>query len=294
MRIAVPLVIAACAFGGARLAHGLAIAARTGGAIDDPFVPGPDALPFVSLGYREATADLLFIRLRGYFGGGADRADLVASLVEDIAAIDPKFHRIYEYGAHAMTLAQQGVDQPIYLRALALLERGRQEFPDDWRLPMLAGQILTQDLVTDDPAQRRAWQEAGTRLIEAAVRKPGAPAGAAEAAAVMWTRLGQHQRAVDGIREVLLLTTDETARKALLARLATLENENAEAIAGEIYESRHHFEIAWKRDRPGVPPTWYVLLGPRLVPGFDLGDLATGGHDLVEPLPQDREPLTPP
>ncbi len=38
---------------------------------------------------------------------------------------------------------------------------------------------------------------------------------------------------------------------------------------------------AWLRDRPAVPATMYLLIGPRPAPGFDLRELATGGRDLV-------------
>jgi hypothetical protein len=35
----------------------------------------------------------------------------------------------------------------------------------------------------------------------------------------------------------------------------------------------------------------YILLGPRIRPGFDMYDLATGGRDLIQPTEQPLEPL---
>src|SRR5262249_1367279 len=152
--------------------------------------------------------------------------------------------------------------QAIYMRAIALLERGIREFPTDWRLPNLAGQIYTQDLVTTDPVQRRTWDERGTLLVESAIRKPNAPADLGAWAAVMRTRFGQHEGAVEGLRELLLVTRDDAARKALIDKLAELEEKDAEAVAAELLETRHRFDDAWQRDRPLLPATWYVLLGP--------------------------------
>ena len=195
--------------------------------------------PFVSLGYREVAADLFWIRLTGYFGGAETHgARASPALVDAITALDPQFHRVYEWGARAMTLAHAGVDQATYLHAIAVLERGMKQFPDDWKLPYLAGQIYTQDLETKDPAQRRAWDEKGTLLIESAIRKPGAPAEAAEWAAVMRTKLGQHERAVRGLREMMLVTEDRAARDALIKRLAKLENTDSDELAAEILEMR--------------------------------------------------------
>ncbi len=165
--------------------------------------------------------------------------------------------------------------------------------PTIWRIPDLAGQIYTQDLETDDPAQRRAWDEKGTLLVESAIRKPGASSYAATWAATMRTKLGEHDRAVQGLREMILITPDVDARKRMIEKLAKLEDSDQQELAAELYGgAQRRFMESWKRDRPTLPPTIYVLLGARPSPGFDLGDLATGGADLVgsEPI-ETLEPL---
>jgi len=152
------VALALAALAGARVARE-AVGSRDD-VVDEPYAPSPSSAPIVFLGYREVFADLLWIRLTGYFGGRQSTANGVASLAEAVVALDPKFRRVYDYSANAMTIAHEGVDQTTYLRAIALLERGIVEFPDDWKIPFLAGQIYTQDLQTTDPAQRRAWTSA--------------------------------------------------------------------------------------------------------------------------------------
>ena len=285
----VALVVAAAAFAGARFAR--EAVGATQDAADEPYAPSPASAPLVSLGFREVAADLLWIRLTGYFGGPDATADGVAAIVEAIDALDPNYPRPYEYGARAITIAH-GVTQTSYLRAVAVLEKGVALFPDDWKLPYLAGQIYTQDLVTTDPAQQRAWDERGTLLTESAIRKPGAPADAATWVAFMRTKLGQRERAITDLRELLLVTRDNSARKALIDKLATLADSDSTEIAAEVYEQRKLFDAAWQRDRPTIPPTMYILLGPRTQPGFDMTDLATGGRDLVTTAPPAKlEPL---
>src|SRR5205823_865178 len=131
--------------------------------------PAPDSAPMVFLGFREAAADLLWIRLLGYWGGEAT-ADGIAGLVDAIVALDPQYHRIYVTGSHAMTIADHGVTQDTFEHALKVLERGHQEFPDDYKILELIAQIYTGDLKTTDPAQRRAWDEKGLLAMEAALR----------------------------------------------------------------------------------------------------------------------------
>jgi DNA-binding transcriptional ArsR family regulator len=283
--IAAAILLIAAAQGARGLArdeaNGAATGADAGPMIDEPFAPSPEAAPFASLGYRELAADLLLARAMPYLGGRQSTAEGMAGLCEAIVASDPQYRMVYEWCAHAMSLARTGVDQRTYLRAIALLERGMQELPDDWRIPYTAGQMYMLDLQTDDPAQRRAWNERGALLIEAAIRKPNAPADAATLAAALRTKLGQRQRAIDDLRELLLITGDDAARRRILDKLAELSHASADDLAAELLEARRRFEADWLRERPTVPATMYLLIGPHPAPGFDLRELATGGHDLL-------------
>lgn len=290
MKSALAILLAVGAFAGAHAARDAAKSIRSSTENDPPFAPSPTSARYLSVGYNELAADIFFVRLRGYVGGGRPSAHGVADLCEAIVELDPKFERIYEFCGLSLTLGAEDVDNAIYLRAIALLERGSREYPSYWRLPNLAGQIYTQDLKTDDPVQRREWDEKGTLLVESAIRKPGAPADLALWAAVMRTRYGQHQRTVEGLREVLLLTSDTAARGRLIKRLAEIEQQDADAIASELFEARQAFEREWNATRPALPGSYYILLGPRPVAGFDMASLATGGRDLIsasesEPLP---------
>jgi tetratricopeptide (TPR) repeat protein len=301
---ALPVALfAVAALVGARTLREVAKSERMETITDAPFAPSPAVAPLMSLGYRELAADLLYMKLRVYFGGYYEtEADRVAAVGEAIIALDPRFEKVYDYAANAMTIAQLGVDQTTYKRAVSMLEQGITEFPKSWELPLLAGQIYIQDLKPDDPdseegkAQRRAWDERGTLLVESAIRKPRAPLRAATWAATLRTKMGQHERAVNGLRELLLTTNDKRARKTLLAALAKLEKADAGELASEIFEEKARFEREWEATRPALQPSMYILLGPTLPKRFDMTDLATGGHDFVgskgierlEPLYEDE------
>ncbi|MGE0872511.1 MAG: hypothetical protein AB7P03_28405, partial [Kofleriaceae bacterium] len=230
--------IAAVVLGVAALGLGLVIrevakTQRPPAHVDEPYAPTPSAAPIVSLGYRELLADLLFVRFAGYVGGGESTTNGTAALVEAIAAVDPAYPKIYESGG--LAISRLGADNDAHMRAIALLEQGSQRDPSNWKLPYLAGQIYMLDLTTTDPATRRQWDERGALLLETAVRKPGAPSDAAATAATLRTRLGQRERAAEGLREMLLITTDDAARGRLLKKLAALELAVADALAGELF-----------------------------------------------------------
>ncbi|MBA3396476.1 MAG: hypothetical protein H0T89_27845 [Deltaproteobacteria bacterium] len=288
----VALLVAMIALAAARGARHLATTGDREQSLDVPYAPSPAAAPIVTLGYRELAADLLFVRLIGYFGSEQNTAQGLAAIAEAIATLDPHFRRVYEVGALAMSAARTGVDQSIHLRAIALLEAGGRAYPAHWKFPSLAGQIYLVDLQTEDPVQRRAWDEKGTRLLEAAARKPNAPAVDALTASFLQTKLGQHERAVNGLRELLLITNDHAARQRILDQLAKLSEQSTDAIATELLIARLRFERRWKLERPAVPPSFYILVGPPHGPRFDLGDLATGGgrDRIIDPLGETAEP----
>jgi len=283
MRRSVVVLAGLAALGFAQLVRGQANELRGPPVRDDPYAPSQEAARVVSLGYNELSADLLFFRLVGYFGDFKHTADGVASLVEAIATVDPHHRKIYVWGSQAMVHALgKGVGRQHFLRAIALLEKGMKEFPDDYELPKLAGEIYVLDLVTDDPVERRRWDDKGASLIETAVRKPGAPADLATFAAILRTKLGQRQRAIDSLQELLLITNDTAAREEILKKLEELKGQDSAEIASEIYEQRKRFETAWIGDRPYLSPSLWIQLGTRSQVGVDMTDLATGGHDLVD------------
>jgi tetratricopeptide (TPR) repeat protein len=279
VRLAATLIVAALALGSARVARSLASITANDDAVSDPFVPARRLAPFFALGYREAVADMLYVRMRGYVGGYyGTRSATIGALGEAITELDPRFRGAYAFAANAMTFAEREIDQASLVRAVALLERGIAQFPEDWQMPYLAGQIYIQDLVTDDPAQRRTWDERGTLLVESSLRKPGAPQAAATWAAFLRTKLGQEQRAIEGLRELLLLSQSHAVRQRLLEDLARLSDQGSDELASEIFDMRRAFERESKGR--GVNPSMYLSIGPRLQPGFNLTDLATGGSDI--------------
>jgi hypothetical protein len=280
------------ALAGARGARELAVRGEAAPVEDAPYAPSAGAAPFVSIGYRELFADLMWVRLRGYFGGDASTAAGIADLAMAVAASDPHFKPVYEKGALAITADRAKVDTTALLRALDLLEQGMRMFPDDWKLPLLAGQTYLIDLQTTDPDQRREWDEKGALLLESAVRKPFAPQAAATIAATVRTKLGQQERAIQNLRELAMVSTSDESRRKILEKIAEIEKTDVAVIAAEIDADRRSFERRWQAERPAISATNYVVIGAKLAPSFDLGDLATGGRDVIEPPPEELPPLT--
>jgi hypothetical protein len=258
--------------------------------VDRPFAPSAGSAPYVSLGYRELGADLLWIRALGYFGGDDHPAAGTRALIEAIVALDPRFERVYAWGGIAITSVGSDATNEDRLAAIRVLERGMKEFPDNYRLPLYAGQIYTGDLESKDPAQVEAWQLEGARYLERAVRTPGAPKAVGAFVAHLRSKLGQRDKAIRDLRELILYTKSAEERDKLVKKLAELEDRDKEGLLYELEVEQKRFEAEWQARRPEVPPSMYLFLGAPLAPAFDLEDLAVdrdlvGTEAPIEPLP---------
>jgi hypothetical protein len=289
------LVIALALLVGARTlgAHANAQRASWPKSADLPWAPSAESAPYVSLGYRELLADFLWIRVIGYVGGDDDRAEGTRQLIEAIVRLDPMFERVYAWGGVAMSAVNTQASTADLLAAIRVLEQGMRLFPDNYEIPLRAGQIYTVELETTDPAQRREWDLAGARYLERAVRIPGAPRNVATFAAHLRTQLGQREKAVRDLRELIVYTKNPREREAMIQKLAELEAGDAAALDYELEVEADRFDHAWQATRPELPPSSFLVIGPPLAPTFRLEDLAVdrdliGTDDAIEPLP----PLT--
>lgn len=284
--VAVLLVVGAQLLG----AHANQTRASWPKSADLPFAPSAGTAPYVSLGYREVMADLLWIRAIGYVGGDDDRAAGTRALVEAIVALDPRFERVYPFTGAALSAIGTEPSQDDLLASIRILERGMAEFPDNCKIPLLAGQVYTVELESPDPEQTRRWQLEGAKMLERAVRLKGCPKDVGTFVAHLRSKLGQRDKAVRDLRELIVYTDDPKQRQALIEKLAELDQKDAAALAYELEIEKKRFEAEWQATRPEVKPTMYVLLGPPLSPSFRLEDLAVdrdliGSEDVIEPLP---------
>ena len=74
-------LVAASGIAAARIARQAAERQAPQVIADEPYAPAPGTAPLVTLGYRELGADLLYLRLTGYFGGQENTANGIAALV---------------------------------------------------------------------------------------------------------------------------------------------------------------------------------------------------------------------
>lgn len=235
--------------------------------VDLPYAPAPAAAPFVTLGYRELAADFFWLRSKTYFGGLEDTSPGLRGLIEAVLALDPSFTPPYEWAPRAIGVVDGGSTQDDQRWAATVVDRGLVRQPDRWQLLKLAGLVYLVELESDDPAQHAAWQDRGATLLEKAIRQPGAPRNLATLVAHVRSELGQRERAVADLQELILTTSDRAARQRLVDKLVELESDSSQALADELQWEYERLERERGKNHPELPPTLYILLGPR-PPGY--------------------------
>jgi hypothetical protein len=277
VRIALLGGLAALAFGVSHLVRGEAQALRAQ-LKDDAhlWVPSPSAARFLSAGYNEVWADLFWARTLIYYGDGLVEKHGMPDLdrlLSAINALDPYFRRPYSWGGHATTFRAGQPTQEEFRSSVAVLERGLAAFPLDWEMSWTLGLRLFFDVRDPDPRKQERLREEGVAHIERAMRLPNAPPDLPILAAAMRTRLGQRERALKQLREMILSTDDEAARAQLKSRYAELVTEGESLnLDREAERSRRE----WELHMPHVTRPFYDIVGPPPGDAYDLAAIWQG------------------
>ncbi|MBI2892099.1 MAG: hypothetical protein HYY06_01005 [Deltaproteobacteria bacterium] len=233
---------------------------------DIAYLPAPEALPLLSLGWRQALADLMWVSALVYFGNQISEHGQLRHLTartDAILALDPSFRDVYKWIAVVVVYNSGRITRGDIETSNRYLERGIRAFPRDGELRYLLAfnyaVEMTPFVVNDE--ERLAFMRKAADLFHAASRLPGAPSDAALMAAEMSEQGGGRRLAIQHLRMLIPLASEDRIRDQLVQRLAGLASqEEAEALDAD----RIQFRDAWKRDYPYLPVGIFGLVGERL------------------------------
>jgi tetratricopeptide (TPR) repeat protein len=259
------------------------------------WLPPPRAAAAVAMGYRQLWADINWARVLVYYS--QERRErptfqyrYLTRFLDNIIALDPKFKRVYEWATYAVMFQGGTLKAEEHRLSLPYLERAMKEFPDTYRFFWLAGLRYYIYLKSDDPAEQRRMREHGAALIERAMHKPDAPTNITTLAASLRTELGQHERALDNLRQVIMTTDDPKAQETLIQKYRALAGKE---FPEEATRAKDELQRGWMRELPFAPPNMYVVLGDRPPATFDFEALAAEQDVfsalLNEPAPDQKE-----
>lgn len=236
---------------------------------DTYFVPPPQWLKVFSLGYRDALASFLWMRMLVYFGDeaihhGASRH--LFDYADAILSLDPYFIRAYRW--IAITAAYRPKNRGLHdvRRGIKYLERAAQLAPDDGQVAWDLGSFYLYELkpMLKDESEKAEAKRKAFEHIRTAVLRGAAPAWVALNTATYLENMGQREQQIAFLQEVYAQASSDEQRAEIAEELARLRSASfAEAFAREQAQA----EAQHKRDFPYLGMDLFLQIGPK--PAYD-------------------------
>jgi hypothetical protein len=227
------------------------------------YLPPPDWLQVMSLGYRRALADLIWLRALIYFGDEFENRGAVRHVFnygESMLALDPDFRRVYRWVGVAGVYTPTGSPPEFIARAVDVLKRGVERFPDDGQLAWDAGATIVYELLPtlpkDEPSRPRLEAE-GHDYMLAAARLGAGPPWLVLTNATSLRKLGETDRELRHLEEMYAIVRDPRVKAQIEIRLSQLRSE---AYAEAFRRANEEFEQRRREEFPYLPPALYFLV----------------------------------
>lgn len=209
------------------------------------YIENGEALKKIVLGFESLAADLYWLRTVQYFGGQRlystdKRFELLEPLLNITTTLDPHLKVAYTYGATFLSEPRPtGAGEP--LKGLALIDRGIENNPDNWRFYLDKGFIYF--WVLED------YKKAAEIFLEGS-KLPGAPYWMMATAGRTLTRGGDRDTAKQLWRILYDIAENEQMRHNALTHLQQLDaldqTEVLTALGGKFREQQGHFPESWQ------------------------------------------------
>lgn len=237
--------------------------------VDVSYVPPPEHLRLMSLGYREALADLVWVRALIFSGEriGETDVDAVSRYVDAITGLSPRLHRAYLWGGITVVYGGTGgaIGRPQVDTAIEIYRRGLQQFPESHQLLYPFGMLLTHQVASTPgytEAEKQAAREEGIEMIRKAAAF-GADPLVRKYAATLVSDHATEQLAIQFLEAQLAQTEDEGYRRLLRRKLSQL---GADATFEAVERTRTEFTREHLERAPYVPDTVWAVIRPEPSP----------------------------
>lgn len=225
------------------------------------YLPPPQHLSLMSMGYREALGDLVWVRAV-VFAGDVESGRNWAWILEYLEAIfelAPQFRRPYAWGGVAFVYTGDQIDREMVDRSISLYRRGIEHFPEDHEMLFALGMLLARDVQSIEgytEEEQAAAKLEGADLVRKAAAF-GAPPLVRQYAATLVDDFASDQLAIQFLETQLLQAEDEGFRRMLLHKLQKLtDSQQIESIERLKTDFREERDAAY----PYVPESLYAII----------------------------------
>lgn len=229
------------------------------------YLPPARWLPVISLGFRDALADLIWCRSMVYFGeelGNRGEVKFVFDYTDAVIALDPDFRQAYRWAAVAAVSRPVEFTLAEGLRGAQYLKRAIERWPNDGELHWDYGSLVRftlAPLLSAGEEKDRLLGLAAPHLATAASLGAGPPWLALRSSALL-ERLGQTEAAIRHLEEVYGTVQDDRTKREIEARLAALRSQ---AFVEALRTANAQFEQSRSATFPYLSPGLFFLVGQK-------------------------------
>jgi tetratricopeptide (TPR) repeat protein len=232
-------------------------------------LPSAEQTVVMSLGWRNAAADLVFAHVLVSYGIHIQeklRFEFVGDYLETVNELDPRFRAPYRYADTLLTLGSVKPRPADFYRARKILERGMKERPYDAELWTQAGQFMAYLAPTafDDPAVKQEWRLAGARYMARGCEMIGNNENVPYhciTAATLLSKAGEREATIRFLERVLMVVDDENVRSIALSYLQKTAGEQQR---DEVQWRAERFADLWRSDLSFLGKDGLLAVGPPL------------------------------
>lgn len=175
------------------------------------YLPTGQGLKVVSMGFQSLLADVLWMKAIGYFGGHnlTDRNyPWLYHILDQVTDLDPLFRHPYIFGGVVLSVVADSTEESV-----ALLRKGMDYHPDDWRLPFYIG--FNYFYYLKDPVRAAEY-------IQVAASLPARPQYLPYLAASLMTKVGRLEAAITFLETVAANATEDYVRDHIALKIEAL------------------------------------------------------------------------
>ncbi len=232
---------------------------------DRYYLPSARWLPVLSLGYRQALADVIWCKSLVYFGEELvhrGQVKYVFEYADAVLALDPDFRAAYPWVATAAIYRPVAVSIDNGLRAASYLERAVKRWPNDGELHWDYGSLLRFELapLETDRAKKQALLERAAPHLEAAARLGAGPPWLAINNVDLLNKLGRTEQAIRHLEELYGTVQDADVREEIERRLTALRSHS---YLESMRAAHEQFEQSRERSYPYLSPGLFLFVGER-------------------------------
>lgn len=238
------LFIALCAFIVAHICgqQTKLVAPKSMGTEEYSVLPNTLALQWMSLGYKEFVADLIWIRALQY-NNLKNEAHLAEMFADAIISLDPKFEPAYKYAA-LNAVFSENISLNGVTKAMHYLELGAERFPATAYYPYTLAMNYISYYPQDGPMSESERRQKAIYYLQQAVQKRDAPADISMLISGLLNKDGASAK-IKFLQQAILTENDPQNKKHLQTRLILMTQDAGDESTllnakRDLWRDKHH------------------------------------------------------